>query len=259
MTFKLSKIIGDIACCGLKIKGTESGTATGLYDETTGQPIYAIYDEQTGDVIELYYFDPVTGAKIVTNTGFTPSQDRDVSTDTVYETLSNGAVEKLSRTITTIDGVEDPAVYVQFGTRVAYTPVDLTRVEPRPIKVQMAESTVTVTDAVFDFSAVVGPVTVANSEGENFPQHGLFHVNADQNSVGAGVAYTTDGSDPANSPTAVELEVQAGQSFELDTFEEITNLRMVAIDRRGDADATTATSIEVSYELNNIDETKDDV
>lgn len=234
--------------------GVEAANPTGLVHNASGMPVFSVIDDD-GAVIELYYHDPVTGAKIVTNTGFSPQTSESTQDSVAYETLASGAVEKLNKYVTLVDGVPQAPVFTQFGSGAAYTPADLTRVEPRPIKMQMGEGTFEVTATAAGFPAIP---TVANSEGENFPQHAFVHVNADEDGTGAGIAYTTDGSNPANSATAVEFEISAGSGFELDTWEEINGFRAVAINRKGDDDAA-ATSVDVSYEFNNISPDKDDV
>lgn len=229
-------------------------TPTSLIDSSTGQPVYfETLTDSDGNVVSTqhYYFDPTTGVKTVTTTGFQAATTTATSDKTAYETLTTGVVEKLNKYVQVVNGAPQPPTFTQFGTGVAYTPVDLTRVEPRPIKVQMGQEDLTVTGAS---TALASVPTAANSEGENFPQHALIHVHVDSADNAYGIAYTTDGVDPSE---AHEFERSEGQPITLDTHDEIVNFRSAPLDSSGDIAA--AESIEITVEYNNISPDKDDV
>ncbi len=258
MVWSVATILQKSMCCNEEARAkaeatqdVEASSPTGLMDEKTGQPVFSIIDDN-GNVIELFYFDPKTGEKIMTNTGFAPQTDVQTKDEVAYETLANGAVERLTKYVTLVDGVPQAPVYTQFNGD-AYTVVDQTKVAPKPQKVQMGEEQVVVTGV----TALANIPTVTNSQGQNFPQHAYIHVNADQNATGKGISYTTDGTDPAESDTSKEFEVSAGQGFHLDTYQEIVGFKAIAVNSKGEPDA--ALTVQLSVEYNNIDEDKDDI
>ncbi len=222
----------------------------GMVDKDTGRPVFATVDSK-GNAVDFFYFNE-NGEKIMTNSGFTAQTDKETTQSVAYETLANGAVERLTKYVTLVDGVPQAPVFTQFNGG-AYTVADVTKVAPKPQKVQMGEEQLVVTGV----TAFANVPTVANSQGQNFPQHAYVHVNADKNATGKGISYTTDGTDPAESDTAKEFEVSAGQGFHLDTHEEIVGFKAIAVDSKGEPDATL--TVQLSVEYNNIDEDKDDI
>jgi len=255
MVWKTSRWLQEIACptsadCD-PLKIIESWE-TDMIDSATGCEVYRGINE-CGDAV-LYYNNPDNGEIVLTNSGFTKAAGS-VTTQEAYETLASGAVERLNQTVM-VDaaGAITGTTYSQFGDGSAYTPADLAMVAPEPQKLQMGEESFDVTGASTSLPNIP---TVANSQGQNFPQHAYVHVEADSDNTAAGISYTTDGTDPAESATAKEFEVSEGKGFDLDTWEEIDGFRAVPIDGNGDPDA--ALTVQVSVEYNNISPDKGDV
>lgn len=228
--------------------GVEAGVATGLYDAATNQPVYAVLDDG-GVVIEKFYFDPITGAKTVTTTGFSAAAAPAPKTELAYDTLMSGVVERINK-VTSFDanGVPQAPTYVRYTDNAVYAPAGV--VAPLPSKVQMGseDSTVTGTAGV----ALTVP-TAMNSDGINFPQHALIHVQVDSSDTATGIAYTTDGAAPSE---AHEFERSEGQPITLDTHEELSNFLAVPLNGQGDIDG--AASIQITVEYNNISPDKDE-
>ena len=250
MVFSAAYMANRIACCGAGSPdpGVEAATPTGLQDTVTGQPVYATYDD-AGAVLELFYFDPVTGAKIVTTTGFSPTTTTDSEIDTAYDTLASGVVERLRSVINIVDGVPQAPIYTLFSTGAAYVPAGT--IAPKPQRVQMGQEDLTVTGAGVALAAIPG---VSNSEGQKFPAHAVIHVQVDSASGAAGVAFTTNGVNPTE---AHEFERSQGQPIVLDSYEEIDAFRVAPINGAGDL--APALSIQLTIEYNNIADDKDDV
>ncbi len=223
---------------------------TGLVNKDTGQPVFSILDGNN-NVTELFYFNKETGEKVMTQSNFTAQTEKTTLNETAYETKANGVVERLTKYVTLIDGVPQTPQFTQFSGE-AYTVADLTKVAPKPQKVQMGEEQIVVTGV----TALANIPTATNSQGVNFPQHAYIHVNADKNATGKGISYTTDGTDPAESDTAKEFEVSAGQGLDLDTHAEIIGFKAIAVNSKGEPDATL--TVQLSVEYNNISPDKDD-
>lgn len=210
------------------------------------------YDDGT---IEYKFFDSDGNEVTMTNTGFTATKPvSHYLRELAYETLVNGVIEKLSKTTQVLDGVMQPPVFSQFADGSAYTPVNVMRIDPKPQKVQMGLETFDVTGLSTSLPNVPA---LTNTMGQAFPQHAFVHVEVDSDNTATGISYTTDGTDPAESATAKEMEVSAGNGFELDTNEEIVNFRAVPLDGTGTPDDTL--TIQLTVEYNNISEDKDDV
>jgi len=230
--------------------GVEAGNPTGLLDDATGMPIFSLLDD-AGDVIHLYYHDPITGAKTVTTTGFSPTTSTSTDKDVAYETLASGVVERIKVYTPVVDGVPGTPTYTKFSDGTPYTPVAVAEISPKPQKVQMGTEDIAITGAGVALAAVP---TAANSDGDNFPSSALVHVHVDSSDNAAGIAYTTDGTNPSE---AKEFERSEGQPIVLDTHEEIINFRAAPLDGAGDL--APGESIQISVEYNNIGADKDDV
>lgn len=245
-----SKVL--VAASSTPMVETSTSNETGLFDTATGQPVYSrVLFDDTGNEVgrELFYYDPVTGDEIVTTTGFTGTQpQQDVEKAKMYDTLATGVVERLTEDTLYVDGAFDSVTY-RDAANAAYTPAGI--IAAKPQKVQMGQEDLAVTGAGIGFAAIP---TAANSQGQNFPQHALVHVHVDSADNAAGIAYTTDGTNPAE---AHEFERSEGQPIELDTHEEILNFRAAPLDASGDIAA--AETIQITVEYNNIDEDKDDI
>jgi hypothetical protein len=246
------------ACCtsivALADTGVEAAHQTGLYDTATGMPIFSTLGDD-GSVIELYFFNPTTGAKTVTNTGFTKTAPATSTHESVaYETLSSGAVERLNKYVTITNGVAGAPTYTRFYDGEPYTVIEIKKVAPKPQKIQMGQEAFAVTGVSTSLPLIPSE---SNSQSQAFPQHAYIHVEVDVESTAMGIAYTTDGTDPAESATAKEFEVSAGNGFSLDTNQEIVGFRAVPLDGNGTPNDTLI--IQLSVEYNNIGEDKDDV
>lgn len=251
MVWGTARLMAEQICCAASLPpdpGVEAASSTGLSDQLTGQPIFSTLDDN-GSVLELFYFDPVTGAKIVTTSGFSPTTSTDAEQDVAYDTLASGVVERLRSNVNVVDGVPQPATYTKFTDGSAYTVAG--DVAPKPQAVQMGQEDLAVTGAGVALAAVP---TAANSDGQNFPQHAIIHVHVDSASNAAGIAFTTDGTNPSEGH---EFERSQGQPITLDNHDEIVNFRAAPID--GSGDLAVAESIQISVEYNNIAPDKDDV